>query len=255
LETTAQTPPAQYTLAISQDAVGAQPAKSAAAKYEVVGTGGGPAGGTGLYVTLAWTDPPVQTGAGQMLVNDLDLVVDGPGGEVLGNGGAAADRKNNVEAVRLENPSAGTYAITVRAVRVNAAFGGQPYALVATGKQSGASQGSVELGDPNGGTLRGVVFADLDRDGARDAGEPGIAGVAVVVQQASGGLQRQLVTNASGAYAATGLPVGGYKVVVQLGSRYTATTPTTLSKSVALGENTAAAVGASAGLYLPAVRK
>jgi hypothetical protein len=255
LETTAQTKPAQYTLALTQDAQGAEPAKSAAAQYEVTGGTGGPAGSQGLYVTLVWTDPPVQTAAGQMLVNDLDLFVDGPGGRVFANGGAAADQKNNVEAVRLDAPAAGTYVITVRATRVNAAFGGQPFAVVATSKQNGTGQDSVELGQPNGGTLRGVVFADLDRDGVRDTGEPGIAGVAVVVQQAGGGLQRQLATDATGAYAATGLPAGEYAIVVQLGGQYRATTATTLSKTVAAGENTATAVGASQGLYLPAVRK
>lgn len=255
LETTAQTKPGQYTLALSQEALGAEPAKNASAQYEVTSGSGGPASGQGVYVTLVWTDPPVQTAAGQMLVNDLDLFVDGPGGRVFANGGAAPDRKNNVEVIRLETPAVGTYVITVRAQRVNAAFSPQPYALVATGKQSGTSQDSVELGEANGGTLRGVVFADLDRDGVRDEVEPGIGGVPVVVQQASGGLLRQLTTDGSGGYAATGLPAGDYTIVVHLGEQYRPTTATTLNKTVAAGENTATAVGASLGLYLPAVRK
>ena len=78
----------------------------------------------------------------------------GRAGRVFANGGSAADRKNNVEAVRIEAPVAGTYVITVRALeRVNATFASQPYALVATSKQNfGAGQDSVDLGQANAGT-------------------------------------------------------------------------------------------------------
>ncbi len=141
LETTGQTAPARYTLAVEQDAHGAS------AQYEVTAGGGAPVSGQGLYVTLVWTDPPAQAAAGQTLVNNLDLFVDGPGGRIFANGGSAADSRNNVEAVRLETPAAGTYVISVVAGRVNPTFGSQPFALVATSKQEfGAGQNSVDLG-------------------------------------------------------------------------------------------------------------
>ena len=144
LTTSNQTAPAQYTLAVVQGA------RQASARYEVTSGGGTPISGQGLYVTLTWSDPPAQSAASQTLVNDLDLFVDGPGGRTFANGGAAADRKNTVEAIRLENPAAGTYVITVRAERVNTTFGVQPFALVATSKQNfGAGQNNVELRQTN----------------------------------------------------------------------------------------------------------
>lgn len=84
-----------------------------------------------LKVTLAWTDAPAAVGAGQVLVNDLDLVVERiRAGRVveswLGNvfdagwstGGTEADRKNNLENIFLQAPGAGTYRITVSGVNI-----------------------------------------------------------------------------------------------------------------------------------------
>ena len=250
LETTASTAPARYTLAVTQGAAGAS------AQYEVTAGGGAPLSGQGLYVTLTWTDPPAQSAASQTLVNDLDLFVDGPGGRVFANGGSAADRRNNVEAVRLETPAAGTYVITVVAARVNPTFGTQPFALVATSKQSFASgQNNASLGQANAGTLRGVVFADLNRNGVRNTGEPGMAGVPVVVRQASGALTRQLATDGTGAWQATNLPTGDYAITVVLKPGYRLTTAALPDQAVAKGDNTAPAAGAVVTLNLPLVRR
>jgi len=147
LETKPDATPGQYTLGVVQGD------KQATAQYEVTGGGGGnPQTGAGLYITLVWTDPPAQASAAQTLVNDLDLQVTGPTGTLLGNGGAGPDRKNNVETIRLENPTAGAYVITVQAQRVNGTFGAQPFALVATTKQNfDASSTSVNLGQPKSG--------------------------------------------------------------------------------------------------------
>jgi hypothetical protein len=147
LETKADATPGQYTLGVVQGE------KQATAQYEVTSGGGGnPQTGSGLYVTLVWTDPPAQASAAQTLVNDLDLQVTGPAGTFIGNGGSGPDRKNNVESIRLENPAAGAYVITVQAQRVNGTFGAQPFALVATTKQNfDASSTSVNLGQPSSG--------------------------------------------------------------------------------------------------------
>ncbi|MFN8464332.1 MAG: SdrD B-like domain-containing protein [Caldilineaceae bacterium] len=112
--------------------------------------------------------------------------------------------------MRIEKPTAGAYIVTVRAASVNGSFGAQPYALVATSKQNFGTGSSVDLGQPNAGALSGVVFADLDRDGVRDQGEPGLAGATAVVRQVSGALNRQATTDAAGAYQFTGLPAGDY---------------------------------------------
>jgi hypothetical protein len=81
-----------------------------------------------LKITLAYTDVPGFPGVIPALVNDLDLEVEGPGGEVyLGNqfdegesvaGSSAPDRFNNVEAVHLSEPDPGEYIVRVRARNV-----------------------------------------------------------------------------------------------------------------------------------------
>ncbi len=85
-----------------------------------------------LRVMLTWTDPPASLSAASQLVNDLDLVVTGPGGvEYRGNSIATGDRINNVEGVVIANPPLGQYTIQVRGFNVPIAS--QPYALVVNG--------------------------------------------------------------------------------------------------------------------------
>lgn len=97
-----------------------------------------------LKVTLAWTDYRGTTGAATELVNDLDLKVTAPGGTVYyGNGGASADRKNNVEGVDIAAPATGLYTINVRAY--NIPHGPQPYALVASGPLTATQPTQVSL--------------------------------------------------------------------------------------------------------------
>lgn len=246
LDTKTDTGPGQYTLAVSQGQ------KQATAQYEVTSGGTNPQTGSGLYITLVWSDPPAQAAATQTLINDLDLTVTGPGGQLLGNGGTTPDRKNNVETVRLENPTAGTYVISVQAQRVNATFGSQPFALVATTKQNfDAGTNSVNLGQANAGRVNGLVFADVNHNGVQDAGEVGVGNVTVLIQQVNGSLSRQTTTDASGAYDLSNLPVGDYTITVVLPSGYTVTTNATLSLQVATGSTTAPAIGAVTQLFLP----
>jgi hypothetical protein len=92
-----------------------------------------------MKIVLAWTDPPSTSTAATNLVNDLDLVVEGPDGRYLGNvfvdgtshPGGEADRLNNVEVVWLPDAGLGVWKITVEPHRVQ--LGPQPWALVATG--------------------------------------------------------------------------------------------------------------------------
>ena len=96
--------------------------------------------GTRFRAVLVWTDPagvavPLSDTRSQ-LVNDLDLRVTGPNGVVaLGNESlhpGQPDRLNNVEAVSIDTPAAGTYTVTVSANRISSGAG-QNYALVITG--------------------------------------------------------------------------------------------------------------------------
>ena len=127
--------------------------------------------GQPLDVTLAWTDAPNALAAGApSLVNNLDLVVTGPGGEVYaGNnfntetdpgadeeftnpGPAAPDIDNVEERVRVAHPDPGTYQISVSAPEL---FDGpQGFALATSGVlQEGPALGpgllSNETGDPS----------------------------------------------------------------------------------------------------------
>lgn len=104
-----------------------------------------------LKVTLVWMDPAASAGASFAAVNDLNLEVVSPGGQVFrGNvfsggvstTGGTADIRNNVEQVLVNNPAPGSWEIRVNAQAVN--VGTQGYALVTTGDvQSGPASLSV----------------------------------------------------------------------------------------------------------------
>jgi subtilisin family serine protease len=92
-----------------------------------------------LKVVLVWSDPPSTSTAAVNLVNDLDLVVEGPTGSYRGNAfvdgvsvtGGEADRLNNVEVVWLRNATPGVWRVRVMPHRIQ--LGPQPWALVAVG--------------------------------------------------------------------------------------------------------------------------
>ncbi len=97
-----------------------------------------PAGGE-LKIVLAWSDPPSSSTADVNLVNDLDLVVEGPTGTYRGNAmsggvsvaGGEADRLNNVEVVWLRDAVPGEWRVRIAPHRVQLAP--QPWALVVVG--------------------------------------------------------------------------------------------------------------------------
>jgi subtilisin family serine protease len=118
--------------------------------------------GQPLKATLVWTDYPANPSANKTLVNDLDLVVNGPSGEVLGNRmlAAGADRTNNVENVAIAAPQDGTYTVTVKGY--NVPQGPQRFALVVSGSLDGGSSQDrqapvVSLSSPAGGTTVGGI--------------------------------------------------------------------------------------------------
>ncbi len=84
--------------------------------------------------TLAWTDPAAVAGSSSTLVNNLDLVVEGPGGQLYyGNDFQVrdqADTKNNIEQVYIPSPQPGEYTIKVRGTRYGKGYSKQKYALV-----------------------------------------------------------------------------------------------------------------------------
>lgn len=90
-----------------------------------------------LRVMLVWTDPPASLSAVTQLVNDLDVVVTGPGGATYyGNSVTGGDRLNNVEGIVINNPPVGMYQVQVSGF--NVPISTQPYALVVAGPLSDA---------------------------------------------------------------------------------------------------------------------
>jgi gliding motility-associated-like protein len=97
-----------------------------------------PAGVTQLKVMVAWTDAPGTPGATKILVNDLDLKVVKDGVTTLPwvldpvNPNNLAirgiDKLNNVEQITIDNPTAGTYTITVNGISVPS--GSQEFSVV-----------------------------------------------------------------------------------------------------------------------------
>ncbi len=116
-----------------------------------------------LRVTLNWSDPPGPTGAGVVLVNDLDLEVLIGGVLYRGNvnfvdgsstpaGPAPADRLNTTESVIIPAPPPGPCTIRVRGANVpgNGVMSPFPsnrqgYALIATGNFSYGTQPLVRF--------------------------------------------------------------------------------------------------------------
>jgi serine protease AprX len=111
-----------------------------------------------LRVMLTWTDAPGSLSAQKKLVNDLDLIVTGPDGEVFqGNGAAGGDRINNVEGIVIDHPVVGQYQVEVRGY--NVPIGSQPYALAVAGSLSRAATLTLtKRADPPLEVLRGGLI-------------------------------------------------------------------------------------------------
>ncbi|MFZ1506283.1 MAG: SdrD B-like domain-containing protein [Anaerolineae bacterium] len=65
---------------------------------------------------------------------------------------------------------------------------------------------------PNSGHVGGVVFDDLDRDGMRDVGEPGLAAALVDLLLPGGGLVSRFTTGADGAFIFRDVTAGAYRL-------------------------------------------
>ena len=137
-----------------------------------------------LRITLAWSDPRAAVGSVVALVNDLNLEVTDPAGNVYrGNvnfasawsqpaNGAAFDNRNPIESVYLRNPIPGTYTVVVTGanvpgngqMQITAQPGDQKidsnkqgYALIATGNFSAGTQPVLNLASSS---INGGVNAD-----------------------------------------------------------------------------------------------
>ncbi len=196
--------------------------------------------GEPLKVTLVWTEKEAAVNANPAYINNLNLVVNAPGGTYLGNvfssgqsaTGGSADTVNNTEQVLLNTPTVGDYTVAVNATVVNTP-GPQGYALIVSGAVSTAVPGpAVNAITPNSGETDAVV-AVTDLLGANfqsgatvklaRIGYPDIAGTNVVfvnsgkltcdldLANAEGGAWDVVVTNPD---SQAGTLAGGFTVSV-----------------------------------------
>ena len=182
-----------------------------------------------LKVTLTYTDVPGNPAAGIALVNDLDLEVVSPNGQLYrGNrfdddgesipDAPIADTINNVEGVHLFTPVPGEYIIRVRGSRVvdDARLDTPPvdqdFALVVSGKFGTSGVGIVSFNRPvyrAPDTIK-LALVDYDRAGQptanlqlRSGAEPGGESVALFANGSSGVFTGAIAT-ASGPAASDG---------------------------------------------------
>jgi len=131
--------------------------------------------GQPLRVSLVWTDLPSHVYTGKMLINDLDLEVKSPSGQVykgnvFGGGqsitGGTADDTNNVEMVYIEAPAKGEWEVTVRSSQLPPVWNGgnQDYAVSVVGNVNkkfvdlAAQNLSVRVSDAAEGDAVPIVF-------------------------------------------------------------------------------------------------
>jgi hypothetical protein len=104
------------------------------------------------------------------------------------------------------NLSAGSYTVSAPATAAGKALftpASQTIGLGAGQTQSGVDFGYVSA------RIAGVAYKDFNRNGVRDAGEPGLAGVAVVLTGAASGTAS---TASDGSYSFENLNAGAYAV-------------------------------------------
>jgi len=73
--------------------------------------------------------------------------------------------------------------------------------------------------------IGGFKFEDLNANGARDPGEPGLAGVTILLTPASGGSPRTTATDASGNFLFTDVAPGSYVLTEVVPTGFTQTMP------------------------------
>ncbi|MFN9992817.1 MAG: GC-type dockerin domain-anchored protein, partial [Phycisphaerales bacterium] len=138
-----------------------------------------------LKITLAWADAPALANASFAPVNNLDLSVESPNGDLyIGNvfsggvsvSGGSSDTLNNLEQVLIPSVTAGTWTVRVTGAAINE--GAQGYAIVATGDVTDIScpadfdlSGAVDGDDVISyfsAWDSGAPEADVDRSGGVD---------------------------------------------------------------------------------------
>ena len=115
-----------------------------------------------LRTTLAWSDPPPLAIVFKKLVNNLDLELLDPQGNLVARGNeraelpatcsaGGADTCNNVEALEFTAPASGNYTVRVKGTAIPR--GPQPFALVAGSPAPALAPDGVQATNPGGTPL------------------------------------------------------------------------------------------------------
>jgi len=194
-----------------------------------VDASGLPAGSTQLVVSGAAGNDVVLGGGGSDVLTggaDDDVLIGGLGDDVL-DGGAGDDvliggggddvfiggeiviqnivgGGNDTERVTEATLARADWIVThIQIVdgRTVITIGGRSFALVGTDLSEVVAEAAELLASAEGpGPIGDFVWEDIDRDGVQDAGEPGIAGVAVRLLDANGSVVAETVTDGQGRY-------------------------------------------------------
>jgi hypothetical protein len=176
--------------------------------------------GTAALSGVVWNDvdadgarDPGETGIGDVTVTAVWAGPDGPVPltVVTGPDGAWS----------IANVPPGSYAVTVTQATVPTDLVPSTPVTVTVLVPAGGL-GTVEHGETPSASIGNHIWLDSNRDGIRDADEPGIANVTVRLQDSNGVTVATTVTDNSGQYLFSGLAPGTYRVVVD-----TATLPAT----------------------------
>ena len=117
-------------------------------------------------------------------------------------------------------PASGTYYVLV-----------QPFSSWNTGEESGYT---LSVSTPGGGgtcfrTLRGIVYHDANKDGARSPSEGGMGGIVV---RMIGPVTRAIISRDNGTYGFAGFPPGDYEITIDVPPEIESTTSITLPVQV-----------------------
>jgi hypothetical protein len=110
------------------------------------------------------------------------------------------------------------------------ARGGSYFIEVCEGDVSGLNFGNQLI--PN--AISGVKYEDLNANGHRDPGEPGVPGVTITLTPAAGGAAQTATTDANGNFIFTGVSPGDYVLTETAPSGFTPTEPASGSIPVTL---------------------